>query len=106
MLNVCNINKEDNITPQQLYKNINSDTSLKTIDSSIFDDNKKKSVSFKKDFVSIIEVENWKKYNNIDVEKFFYKSIENLKTKQLDIKKIKKNQNNKEDKISCNCFIC
>ena len=106
MLNVCNINKEGNITPQQLHKNINSDTSLKTIDSSIFNDNKKKSVSFKKDFVSIIEVENWKKYNNIDVEKFFYKSIENLKTKQLDIKKIKKNQINKEDKISCNCFIC
>ena len=98
MLNVCNINKEDNITPQQLYKNINSDTSLKTIDSSIFDDNKKKSVSFKKDFISIIEVENWKKYNNIDVEKFFYKSIENLKTKQLDIKNIQMKHYLKEEK--------
>ena len=48
MLNVCNINKEDNITPQQLYKNINSDTSLKTIDSSIFDDNKKNLFLLKK----------------------------------------------------------
>lgn len=105
MLNVCNINKEDNITPQQLYKNINSDTSLKTIDSSIFDDNKKKSVSFKKDLVSIIEVENWKKYNNIDIDEFFYNSIENIKIDKIDIKKKDSNQDKKEDKISCICFI-
>ena len=105
MLNVCNINKEDNISPQQLHKKINLDISLKTIDSSIFEDNKKKSVSFKKDLVSIIEVENWKKYNNIDIEELIYKTLERIKIKKLGKKQYEKKQNNKKDKISYNCFI-
>ena len=105
MLNICNINKEDDISPQQLQKKINSDKSLKTIDSSIFENNPKKYVSFKKDFVSIIEVSNWKKYNNIDIDEFFYNSIENIKIDKIDIKKKDSNQEKKEDKISCICFI-
>ncbi len=94
-----------------------SNSSLKTSDSITTNSNIKqiKNVSFKKDFVNVIEVENWKKYN-YDISQFQYywkdEENQNLKNEEININHINyinPNSNlrkgNKIEKISCQCNI-
>ena len=99
-----------------IFETKESNSSLKTSDSITTNSNIKqiKNVSFKKDFVNVIIVENWKKYN-YDISQFrcYWKDEEkNLKKEEININHINyinPNSNlrkgNKNEKISCQCNI-
>ena len=97
-----------------IFETKESNSSLKTSDSITTNSNIKqiKNVSFKKDFVNVIIVENWKKYN-YDISQFrCYEENQNLKKEEININYINyinPNSNlrkgNKNEKISCQCNI-
>ena len=76
-----------------IFETKESNSSLKTSDSITTNSNIKqiKNVSFKKDFVNVIIVENWKKYN-YDISQFRYylkdEENQNLKKEEININHI------------------
>ena len=71
-----------------IFETKESNSSLKTSDSITTNSNIKqiKNVSFKKDFVNVIIVENWKKYNyDISQFRYYLKDEENQNFKKEEI---------------------